>query len=885
MLKVDNLQIDYLKEPMGVTETPQFSWCIISNKRNVRQTFYQLQIANCADFTSHLVYDSGLIYSEQSTQVIPEGFALEEGRRYYVRVRISDGTKESAYCSPASFVSGILDPSSWHAQFVSAENEDDALSMKSTLLKGEFIVKKKIQEAYAFTTALGLYQFYINGEKVGTDELAPGWTSYNKRLLYQTHDISKCLEQGDNTFGAMLGAGWYKGKMGFLSRIHNYGKQTAFFCQILIRYEDGSSQTICSDESMVAFSGPVLFAEIYDGEIYDNRIPDLNKITRSQNDLAIKAVNVIPFSTTKLFSQSGCRVRIMEELPVQTIYRTPKGEQVIDFGQNLTGWISFKVNGQSGDKVILQCFETLDAKGNVYLDNLRLAKQTIQYICSGEGTEEYHPNFTYQGFRYAHIISYPGLVEQDNFKAQVLYSEMEETGTFTCSNLDLNQLQHNIAWSLRGNFLDIPSDCPQRNERVGWTGDAQIFAPSASFLHNTYTFFSKWLKDLAADQTPEGGVSHLVPDIITGIKANDWLVSQGTHSAAGWADAAVIIPWTLYQAYGDTKILANQYSSMKAWIDFMNAHKAENGIWSYRLQFGDWVALDADEGSYFGATPTDFTCAVYFAYSTRLFTKIAGILERKEDEKKYRLLYLEAIKTFQNTFLDETGTLSVPTQTAHILALYFELVPTKYKEQVARSLATLLEKENGHLVTGFLGTPYFCHALSQNGLIKEAYELLLKDDFPSWLYQVKAGATTIWEHWDGIKPDGTMWSPDMNSFNHYAYGAIGAWLYGVVAGIQVAEDAPGYKRSIIAPHIGGGLTYVEATHKSLFGVISVRWKVDEQNIVDLHVQIPPNTTSIIQLTNSNQVLESDGVVFTKQSEEYIGEVGSGEYHFKYSSKP
>jgi len=464
----------------------------------------------------------------------------------------------------------------------------------------------------------------------------------------------------------------------------------------------------------------------------------------------------------------------------------------------------------------------------------------------------------------------------------VIHSDMPQTGSFACSNEDLNQLQHNILWGLKSNFVDVPTDCPQRDERLGWTGDAQIFCQTASYNVNTYTFFKKWLKDLALDQTKEGGVPHVVPDVLYKYPFENWLLNRGTHSATAWADAAIINPWVLYLTFGDTEILETQYESMKGWIDFMKTH-AKNNIWNYKLQFGDWVALDAEEGSYFGATPNDLTCTAYYAYSTRLFVKIARILGKEEVASEYEALHDKIVQTFQETFFNADGTMTAQTQTAHILALHFNLAPKQFVAKTVENLKKLLAEHDGHLVTGFVGTPYFCHALSSNGCLDEAYELLLKDDFPSWLYQVKKGATTIWEHWDGIKPDGSMWSPDMNSFNHYAYGAIGEWLYRVVAGLDMDEHKPGYKHTIIAPRIGGNLSWVEASYESVYGKVGVRWeKESKTNVITLQATVPANATATIRLLDGATLVDGDALTFAKRDDILEAEAGSGVYTIRYT---
>ncbi len=880
MLKIKEILMDYEKTQCGTDRMPQFGWVLESDRRNVFQESYRLQIAKDREFAS-LVYDSGCVESRESAHVAVTDAALESMTRYYVRVSVKAGDEESGFAKPASFVTAILDPKEWKAEFVSAETEADADVSKGTLLRKEFTVEKKVKNAFVCVTGLGIYNLYLNGSKVGNDEMTPGWTSYHKHLCYQTYEVTGLLRQGSNAVGAMLGAGWYKGVIGFVHERNNYGKQTALLAQLLIRYEDGSCQTVVTDDSWMGADSPVVFAEIYDGEIYDARREIPGWCEPGLKEEGWHGTELVPYDKNVLTAQGAGRVTQMDALPARKIFVTPEGDTVIDFGQNLTGWIRIRAKGKPGDVIHLECFETLDAKGNVYIENLRGAKESITYTFGDREEICYHPAFTFMGFRYAKISEFPGTPSAENFTAMAVHSKMEPTGTIHTSNPDLNQLWHNITWGMKGNFLDIPTDCPQRDERLGWTGDAQIFCRTASYLMNTYSFFRKWLKDVAADQTPEGGVPHIVPDIVSPCKAaeNDWLLSQGTHSAAAWADVAVINPWTLYLTFGDKEILKEQYASMKAWIDFMKTHAADY-IWNYKLQFGDWVALDAQEGSYFGATPNDLTCTAYFAYSTGLFVKIAKALGRYEDAREYQNLYEKIVDKFQKTFFNEDGTMTAQTQTAHIVALYFRLVPEKYRETTVKGLLRLLEKENGHLVTGFVGTPYFCHALSQNGCVKEAYELLLKEDFPSWLYQVKMGATTVWEHWDGLKPDGTMWSPDMNSFNHYAYGAIGEWLFRVMAGLETSEKEAGYKHTVIYPRLGGGLAEAEGSYESVYGTISSHWTV-KGNEVTLKVTVPVNTTAEICLDGAKEVLESDGLHFADAPGCKKAAAGSGSYVFRF----
>lgn len=881
MLAVERITLDYESTLTGVETLPVLGWIIASDQRNVEQIAWQIQIAQDEGFTS-LCYDSGDVRSAESANITLPALSLMPSAHYVVRVKIHDNQGNVSDWSPtARFITG-LPAAQWQAAFISAETPADKERSKGTLLRREFALPEgEIVSAIVHASALGLYQLYLNGQRVGQDELSPGWTSYHHHLRYQTYDVASLLQPGGNALGAMVGAGWYKGDMSFNRYRNYYGEQTAFIGQLVVRYRDGREVVIATDGRWQASDAPIVFSELYDGEIYDARLEQVGWSQPGFTATLWRDVTLLAADKSVLTPQTSCAVQAVERLQPIAMIVTPQGDKVLDFGQNLTGWVDFTVRGDRGQKVVLRHFEVLDADGNVYLDNLRTAKQCVDYTLRGGQDEHYHPHFTFQGFRYVRIDAWPGTPAPEDFCAVVLHSAMQPTGSLETSRDDLNQLHHNIVWGLKGNFVDVPTDCPQRDERLGWTGDAQIFCRTASYLMQTRNFFSKWLLDLKYDQTEEGGVPHVVPDILTGKCDNDRFLSHGrTHSAAAWADAAVINPWTLYLMYGDKAILRQQYDSMKAWVDFMRAHAVEH-MWRYRLQFGDWVALDAKEGSYFGATPNELICMAYYALSTKLFARTAQVLGNKADYAAYSALHEAIVACFQQEFFTPTGRLAARTQTAHILALCFDLVPTAFRERTVQTLLQLLEENDGHLVTGFVGTPYFCHALSENGQTEAAWQLLLKEDFPSWLYQVHAGATTIWEHWDGIKPDGTMWSPDMNSFNHYAYGAIGEWLYRAAAGINPDESEPGFKRIHLRPLPGGDIRWLKASYQSNYGNIGVHWQRDGEKMLTLSVVIPPNTRADVVLEGAERVLNDDGVAFVACTEGVRAALGSGRYTFTY----
>lgn len=877
MLKIARTSVDYLDHPLGITENPQLGWIIESDRDNIVQKTYRVQVSREPAFCRP-VYDSGVVLSDRSAHVKAEGLVLESSTEYFVRVRIADGHEESPWSDVASFTTALLDNRLWKGRFISAEGSADAANAKGTYLRRNFVLKAPVASALVHVSALGLYQLYINGQRVSRDELAPGWTSYAKHLAYQTYRVTEQLRPGENVIGALVGAGWYKGMMGFAQKRNLYGTQTALLCQLEITFTDGSRTVIPSDESWKGHDSPLLYSEIYGGETYDARLEADGWDSPGFEDDGWKPASILEHDYAPLKAQAGIGICENERIPARALLKTPRGETVIDFGQNLSGWVSFRVRGNAGDRVSFRHFETLDAQGNAYLANLRGAAQRIQYTLRGAAEEAYRPHFTYQGFRYLLIEAWPGEIGPGNFEAIAVHSHLRRTGRFECSNPLVNQLHHNILWGLKSNFVGLPTDCPQRDERLGWTGDAQIFCRTACYLTNTYPFYRNWLTDLCADQLADGGIPHVVPDILKGGFKDDWLLGQGTDSAAAWADVAVILPWTLYLMYGDTAVLRAQYRSMKAWIDFMRRH-AHGAFWKYRLQFGDWVALDAEKDSYFGATPNELIASAYYAYSTGLFAKAAGILGERADYEEYQALHQNIVLGFQRAYFTDTGKMSVHTQTAHAVALYFGLVPERFQFGVAQDLLCLIRKRGGHLDTGFVGTPYICYALSQNGCAEGAYDLLLKEDLPSWLYQVKAGATTIWEHWDGIRPDGTMWAPDMNSFNHYAYGAIGEWLYRVVAGLETDELEAGFRHTVIKPCVGKRMAYVTASYAGIYGDIAVSWRRDADRIA-LEVTLPPNTTATVILgPNATEIVSP--VPLEDHCKDHCIEIGSGTYRLSF----
>ena len=884
MLNVTKLTFDHETAPVGLDHAPVFGWQLTGDCRDIRQTMAQLQIAMTPDFAAP-VFDQ-VLPGKNSIAVQAAGFAPRALTRYYARVRIkadtAAGLQTSDWSAPGSFVTALLDPErEWRAAFISAEDADTCReSSAGTMVRGDFAVRPGIRAAYACTTALGLYNFYLNGTKVSTDEMTPGWTSYNRRLLYQTYDVTALLHPGTNRAGAMLGAGWYKGVMGLTRARNNYGDRTAFSMQLTLQYDDDTTEIVTTDASWQGTTAPVTFSEIYHGEEYDAALELPGWADAAAPDAAPAGrwhgVETVTYPAAQLYAQAAGKVSVRNRLPAQRIFTTPAGETVVDFGQNMAGRVEITATGGPGDVAELRCFEELDADGNAYLANLRKARTIMRYKFAQPGTVTWHPQFTYMGFRYALVVQWPGTPRAENFTACTLHTAMEPAGQFQCSEPLVNGLHHNITWGLKSNFLDVPTDCPQRDERLGWTGDAQIFSETACWLADTWTFYTKWLTDLVADQLPDGGVTDVVPNIEEHHTEGNWLMRTSPYGMSGWADAATIIPWVVYKMYGDASILRNQYASMCRWVDFMTAHTRGN-LFTFMTQLGDWVALDAEPGSFFGATPTALTSQAYYALSARILALTASVLGKAADTEKYTAVYKNAKDAFIKNFFDAEGTLTAQTQTAHILALRFDLTPEKWRAKTVQRLLQLLDERGGHLVTGFLGTPYFCAALSENDCLKQAYDLLLKKDFPGWLYQVAQGATTVWEHWDGRRPDGTMWSAGMNSFNHYAYGAVGAWLYSTVLGLGQQAGTAGFTAARLAPRPGGGLNWAEGWHETPLGRYALRWEKDAVK-TNVTFSVPANAEAELVLEPGAQVIATDGIAFTNGT----ARVGSGTYTVQYA---
>jgi len=928
MLQVTHLQTEYRNNPLGLdTKAPRLGWRLKSDHTNVMQHAYQVQ--SSADETfKDVIWDSGKVESDQSQRIRYDGTELKSMERIYWRVKVWSNQEESEFSLPVFFETGLFEISDWKAKWIEPEGEVDPDAYKpAPYLRKEFTVKKGLVSAKAYMTSKGLYHFYINGEE-GTDTLFnPGFTSYHKRLQYQAYDVTHLLQEGNNAIGVILGDGWWRGSTGAASLKNNFGYKLAFLGQLVLSYQDGSQDFIGSDESFKTSHGPILKSDMKAGEFVDARIKLNGWNQPDYDDSTWKSVTVTDDGFDNLIGTRSVPVKRKERFAPE-ILKTPNGETVLDFGQNIFGWVEMKVQGKAGTEVTLIHGEALDKEGNFTLQNLIVHGtledfQEVHYILGGGSEESYSPLFAAFGFRYVLLKNYPGEARPENFTAVAIYSDMEETGDFTCSNPLINQLVSNTRWSQKGNFMEIPTDCPTR-ERAGWTGDAQLYSRTASDFMNVYTFFEKWMADVAAEQFANGSVGSTVPNVL-GLhnpveyerfiqRNNDPLMATLVSSkpgeagmldgSAGWGDVAVILPWTMYLCYGDKNILEQQFDSAKAWVDYMSSNARTSNehykdtpayqndtdgeldsayIWDTKFHWGEWLEADFDFGDlgeeYFGKQMTlsdPLVATAYYAYSVRLLSEMAAILGKIEDKEKYGKLYEKIKRVYNHYFIPDNGHILNDRQAPNVRTLAFDLANEDKKQAIADRLAELVKEKEYHLNTGFLSTPFILDVLAENGHQEAAFRLLEQDTCPSWLYAITKGATTIWESWKGVTPDGEL----AGSLNHYAYGSVCDFLFAGVAGIRPVIERPGYKHFLIKPIQGGTLTHASAKYESLYGTIKSSWEKTDDG-VNYRILVPENTTATIMLPGTLDSIDKLSKEFNDVQYENgraIFEVGSGEYN-------
>lgn len=805
-------RFEHLREPLGIgSPRPRLSWVIETVQSGWRQTAYEIEARG----------ERALVESAESVLVDWPFAPLTSRERVAVRVRAQGPDGWTAWSEAAHVEAGLLQPADWEARFVSPGN--------GSLVRGEFQVRAGVKRARLYATALGVYEAQLNGRVVGDHVLAPGWTAYGHRLRYQTFDVTELIREGPNCLGATLADGWYRGRLGFEGKRALYGDRLAWLAQLEVVYENGTSERFCTGPAWRAAAGPLVSSDLYDGEVHDARRERPGWSEPGHPDGVWAPVQVLEHDLSTLVAPEGPPVRVTEILTPARTLTSPSGDTIVDFGQNVVGRLRIKARGHAGDRVVLRHAEVLQ-DGELCTAPLRTAEATDTYVLRGGGVETWEPRFTFHGFRYAEVT---GPVEE--VSAAVCHSDMERTGWFSCSDPLVERLHDNIVWSMRGNFLDVPTDCPQRDERLGWTGDLQVFAPTASFLYDCAGLLSSWLADLSAEQREDGLVPHVVPDI-----------GLPSTAAAAWGDAAVIVPWVLYRHFGDAGILERQFSSMRAWVDHVTGLAGPDHIWNAGFQFGDWLdpAAPADRPDQARTYP-EIVATAYFARSADLLARAAAVLGRDEDAAAYSALAAEVRQAFQDEYTTAGGRLLSDSPTAYALALEFALLTDAPRRERAAARLADLARANGHKIsTGFVGTPLICDALAEAGHLESAYRLLLQRECPSWLYPVTTGATTIWERWDGLRPDGSLNPSGMTSFNHYAFGAVADWLHRTVAGL--APAAPGYREISVRPRPGGGLTHAAARLRTPYGLASCSWRVGGGRLT-VEADVPANTTATVAL--------------------------------------
>jgi alpha-L-rhamnosidase len=876
-VRISHLKTNHVVNPLGFTlGKPTFTW-IVEDTSDTIQTAAQIMVSLDEDF-NQIIFDSGKVNGQSidSLGYCPP-IQLKPRTSYFWKVQIW-GEIETAISKTMWFETAKMDES-WQAEWITPDWEDNQIH---PIVYKQFEIPSRVVAARAYICGLGLYTFDLNGKRVGDEYFTPYCNAYDQWIQYQTYDITDQLQIGANLISVMLGNGWYKGRYGADKGVVGfYGDRFALICEIHVTLEDGSEVIIVTDSTWKAQPSPVIESDIFDGELYDARIEKV--ASASGKTFGVKSIAI---DMKLLEARRSLPVGINETIKPIAVIHTPAGETVLDFGQNMTGWVRFKTSAPRDTRIYLQFGEVLQG-GNFFRDNLRTAKAEYTYIADGSDAVV-EPYFTFYGFRYVKVSGWVGEINIDDFTGCVVYSRMDSIGEIETSNAKVNQLFKNVIWGQKGNFLDIPTDCPQRDERLGWTGDIQIFSGTACFNMDVDAFLSKYLYDLRKEQLKMGG---MVPYIIP-------MVNLNKGGSCAWGDVATIVPWNVYQFYGGIEILEQQFESMRAWVDYIQGVDEASGgkrLWTGGTHFGDWLALDvtiSDPTSRKGGTPEDFIASVFYCYSAQLVAKAATTLGKTDQANEYQRLSAEIKAAIQKEYFTETGRLAVPTQTGYVLALFMDLVPDAHRKRVEHDLIALIEKDKTHLRTGFVGTPYLCRVLSNIGANDLAYKLLLNEDYPSWLYAVNLGATTIWERWNSINPDGSISSTGMNSLNHYAYGSIVEWMYRDMCGLNPSsgEDGVfGFRHALIAPKPDKSLQWANARYRSAAGFYESGWCIDEAGQLSLEIAIPFNASAKVVLPEANisEILINNQKLYEG---EQIGNrleltLGAGRYEIKYQNSP
>ncbi len=863
---VHGIRFEHLREPLGVgTGTPRISWQVADAPTGWTQTGYDVEIrrldaaAGCDPWLHH-------VDSAEQVLVPWPAAALASRARAEVRIRVhgrpasgGDAPTASPWSDPAVVEAGLLEPDDWTAQLVRPEPDAAGPTPRpAMLLRTEVVLREQPVRARWYVTAEGLYRGEVNGQRVGDDELAPGWTSYSHRLRYRTHDVTPLLRAGENALGVWLADGWFRGYVGFDGGVRDfYGPRTGLLAQLEVTYRDGAVEVFGTDGTWRSARSAIVATGLYEGETFDARAVRPGWSTPGHGVTDWGTVSTDRIDPARLVAPCGPPVRCTEELDVRKVLTSPTGRTILDFGQNTTGRLRIRVpGGTAGDTVTLRHAEVLE-DGELGTRPLRGAAATDTLVLSAAEEQEWEPAFTLHGFRYAQVDGWPGELDPADVTARVVHSDLERTGWWECSDPRLNRLHENVRWSLRGNFVDIPTDCPQRDERLGWTADIAVFAPTAAFLYDCAGFLTSWLADLAVEQADVGTVPIYVPYVPLAFPALPFAV---------WGDAAVTVPWDVHRASGDLDVLRRQYPSMLAWVEDVERRAGPSRLWTADLQLGDWLDPTAPPDQPAKAmTAPEVVATAYSAHSARLLAQIAGLLGEEDDARRMRELADEIRAAFNAEYVSSNGRVMSDSQTAYTLALCFDLLEPHQRARAGARLADIVRAGDFHIGTGFAGTALLCDALAMTGHLDVAYHLLCTDTSPSWLYPVSMGATTTWERWDSMLPDGSINPGEMTSFNHYAFGAIADFLHRVVGGLAPAD--PGYRTLAVAPRPGGGLSHCSTRHDTPYGTAGVDWvRVDGR--LDVEVRVPVGATAQVTLPGP------DG-----QGDTLPQQVGSGTHRF------
>jgi len=853
------------------------SW-ITSDTQSQKQKAARIIVA--ADYyMEEILYDSGMAANLDSRAVtLP--ITLSPMARYYWTVTV-EGDKGDVATSEVNWFETAKMDEPWIAKWISPHWDQSGDGCEHPYIRKQLILDKKIIKARAYITGLGIYELNINGNRIGDEYLTPYCNAYDAWIQYQTFDITEALAKGENVIGIMLANGWAKGRFGTFGDTNvPYTNRFSFICEIHLTYDDGSAVMIGTDTSWLCKPSPILYDNIYDGVIYDANLEIFDWCKVGLDMTGWKPMQeIVPGELGKLTARLSLPIKIMDEIKPIAVIKTPAGETVLDMGQNMVGWLRMRVDAPKGTKITVSHGEILQ-QGNFFSKNLRSAK--AEYVYISDGTERtVEPRFTFYGFRYAKIEGLPA-VNAEDFIGCVLYSDLETTGNIVTSNKTVNRLFENVLWGQKGNFLDVPTDCPQRDERMGWTGDTQIFAGTAMFNMRSFAFYTKFMHDLYEEQKLCGG---LVPSVVPIFVKERPKECGWTGGGCAWSDCATVVPWEVYLHTGDAAILKKQYQSMKDWVNWVTRRCEQDGtgfLWTEGFQFGDWLALDGTgKDNRFGGTDTGYLASAYYKLSAQLVSKAAAVLGFIDEAKQYAALSENIKKAIQKTYFTPDGRSNIATQTAHVMALQFDLAENR--PRILDDLNTLLEQNNMHLTTGFIGTPYLCRSLSDNGASDSAYSLFFNEDYPSWLYPISMGATTIWERWDSVLPNGNLSDLTMNSLNHYAYGSIAEWMYRNMCGINHTEHAPGFKEILFKPEPNSKLSFAKGVVKTAMGLVKCGWTYDDDGYIAIEAEVPFNTKASILLPKTTVAAVSgiDGLDAEQSEGDVRCSLIPGHYRFVY----